>query len=86
MQSDATHVGSKQMTSLALLALPLEQFLRVIVRPRGVDGRLCLAPYPLSEAIEDWATQHEFAVDQMQARAHTADASVARPYREASRG
>ena len=49
------------------LALGLPQYLSLVVRPRGCANRLCLAEYPLSEAMEDWAQQHESAVEQMKA-------------------
>ncbi len=46
-----------------LAQLPLLQYLCATVRPRGVEGRHSLSSYPLSEAMEDWAQQHEYARD-----------------------
>lgn len=78
--------GSSHMTRLALLALPLEQFLSVTVRPRGVDSRHSLAPYPLSEAMEDWAIQHEHAVEIVRVGEMSADACERQLPPERSRG
>ncbi|HWS26310.1 MAG TPA: hypothetical protein VN259_06990 [Xanthomonadales bacterium] len=53
------------------LALPLPEYLSFVVRPRGCANRLSLAEYPLSEAMEDWAQQHDHALEQVCAQTQT---------------